>query len=95
MNRDDMEVIAKVCESLERKINDTMKGVVDNHDMLVTLNIMINIGTTILAKALIMVKDEDREQIEAIAFNAVGMKVEEGNAVVHSILAIQKAKHLQ
>ena len=53
---------------------------------------MVNVGTSLIAKALIMVHEEVRPHIQLVAYKAIDGKVEEGIAAVESLVAISKAK---
>jgi uncharacterized protein (UPF0332 family) len=92
MNKKDIEAIAEAIENDERHLNATMRALVEEHGMEVAINVMVNLSTTLLAKALLMAKDDDsRMHITFIAAMQVEAKLEEGEAAVDTVVAIQKA----
>lgn len=91
MEREDLDAIQKISESMELRTNDTMKDVLEQYNMTVAINVLINVATSMLAKALIMTPTEDRDHIGEIAVRIVQLKVNEGHAAVESLVAINKA----
>jgi hypothetical protein len=91
MNERETDAIQKISESLEKKVNDSMKDVLEQYDMGVALNVLINVATSMLAKGLIMTEPDNRENVQAVAFRITEMKVEEGQAAVQSLMVIGKA----
>ena len=53
--------------------------------------VLINIGTTMLAKAIVLVRPEHKDTVIAAIANAMSLKVREGEAAVESLMAIDKA----
>ena len=91
MEKREIDAIQKISESLEMRLNATLKDAIEQYNESVAINILINVGTSMLAKALIMTDPSNRDNVENIAFRIVQMKVEEGHAAVVSVLAIGKA----
>ena len=91
MDKREIDAIQKISESLEMRVNQTMKDVLEQYDMNVALNVLINVATSMLAKGLIMTDPANRDNIENIAFRITQLKVEEGHAAVESLMAINKA----
>ena len=91
MHDREIDAIKKISESLEMRVNDTMKDVLEQYDMDVALNVLVNVATSMLAKALIMTTPANRDNVENIAFRITQLKVEEGHAAVESLMAINKA----
>ena len=91
MDKREIDAIQKISESLEIRISQTFKEVMEQYDEGVALNVLINVGTSMLAKGLIMTDPSNRDNIENIAFRITQMKVEEGHAAVESLMAISKA----
>jgi hypothetical protein len=54
MDKRDIDAIQKISESMEVRTNETMKDVVEQYDMTVAINVLVNVATSMLAKALIM-----------------------------------------
>ena len=91
MDKREIDAIQKISESLEIRISQTLKDVMEQYDEGVALNVLINVGTSMLAKGLIMTDPSNRDNVKNIAFRIVQMKVEEGHAAVESLMAISKA----
>jgi hypothetical protein len=85
------DVIEKISESLEMRVNETLKDAIEQYDSSVALYVLVNVATSMLAKALIMTDPSHREIVEDIVGKIVKMKVKEGNAAVQSYVAIHKA----
>ena len=92
MYEDDIQAIKDICERIEEELNVTMREVLDEHHMGIATNVMVNVGTTLLAKALIMVQPELRPHIQYVAYKAIDDKIEEGHAAIESLVAISRAK---
>lgn len=91
MEKREIDAIQKISESLEMRLYATLKDAIEQYNESVAMNILINVGTSMLAKALIMTDPSNRDNVENIAFRIVQMKVEEGHAAVESLMAISKA----
>ena len=91
MDSRDAEAIQKISESMEMRVNETIKDVIDQYDLNVALNVLVNVATSMLAKAMIMTEHHRREHLQEIALRITQMKVEEGHAAVESMVAIGKA----
>ena len=89
---EDIELIREICDDLESQIMEAMRDVLDEHHMGIATNVLVNVGTSLIAKALIMVHAEIRPHIQLVAYKAVDGKVEEGTAAIESLVAISKAK---
>lgn len=86
-----IEVIKKIVESMEERMNNTMRDVLEQYDLGIATNVLVNIGTSMLAKALLMVTPEQRAHIQYVAYKAVDGKIEEGQAAIESLMVIGKA----
>jgi ribonuclease BN (tRNA processing enzyme) len=91
MEDKEIDAIAKISESMEIRNNEAMKDVLEQYDTHVAMNVMINVATSMLAKALILCHPEARAQVEYVAMKIVDGKVNEGHAAVASLMAIGKA----
>lgn len=91
-NHPDIEIIKEICEDLEYQVMEAMREVLEEHHMGIATNVLVNVGTSLIAKALIMVHPEMRPHIQLVAYKAIDGKVEEGVAAVESLVAISKAK---
>ena len=91
MDKEKLEAIHTTTDSLELRVNDTMKDVLEQYDPDVAVNVLINVATSMLAKALIMSDPEQRVHLAHIAERFTAVKVKEGHAAVESLMAIGKA----
>ena len=91
MDKRVIDAIHKISESLEIKVATTLKDAIEQYDESVAMNVLINLGTSMLAKALVMTDPNNRDNMENIVFRITQMKVEEGHAAVESLMAIGKA----
>lgn len=91
MDKRDFDAIQKISESLELRFNETMKDAIEQFGPEVGVNVMVNVATSMLAKALIMTSPDTRDHLSGIAIRLTEMKVEEGHAAVESLMAIGKA----
>lgn len=92
MDGETIKVIAEAIENGEDYLNSTMRKLAHEHGMEVAINVMVNLSTTLLAKALLMAKDDDsRVNITYIAAMQVEHKLDEGKVVVETATAILKA----
>lgn len=92
MDEEIIKAIAEAVENGEDYLNSTMRKLAHEHGMEVAINVMVNLSTTLLAKALLMAKDNDsRVNITYIAAMQVEHKLDEGKVVVETATAILKA----
>jgi hypothetical protein len=91
MDKREIDAIQKISEALEIRISQTLRDTMDQYDEGVALNVLINVGTSMLAKGLIMTDPSNRDNVENIAFRITQMKVQEGHAAVESLMAIGRA----
>jgi hypothetical protein len=90
MNKEGIAAVEKICESTERRINETLKDVIEQYDIGVAMSVLINVGTSMLAKAVILSGD-DGPQVKAITEHIMEEKIKEARAAVFSLMAIHKA----
>lgn len=91
MDNHDIDAIQKISESMEVRTNETMKDVIEQYGHTVALNVLVNVATSMLAKALIMAEPDRRDFLGDLAVRITQLKVEEGHAAVQSLMAINKA----
>ena len=87
----ELDTIKKIVEGLEERMNNSMRDVIEQYGPNVATNVLVNLGTTMIAKALILVHPEARPHIQYVTYQAIDGKVEEGHAAVESLMAIGKA----
>lgn len=90
MDKKGIAAVEKICESTERRINDTLRDAIEQYDIGVAMSVLINVGTSMLAKAVIIAGD-DGPQVEAIIEKITEEKIKEARAAVFSLMAISKA----
>jgi hypothetical protein len=91
MHEKELEDIEKIVEELEEYLNKSMKSVVEQFGTGVSTNVLINLGTSMIAKAMILVHPEARPHVQYLTHQAIDQKVEEGYAAVVSLMTISKA----
>ncbi len=87
----DVETIGRICEAMETRLNTEMADIIEKHDRGIAANVLINIGTTMLAKAIVLVKPEHKDVVIAAISSGISTKAREGEAAVQSLIAISKA----
>lgn len=88
---EDIKAIQQVCTEMEERLNREIRSILEEHNKGVAANVLINIGTTMLAKAVILVRDEHRNMVYDVVVSALNSKIREGDAAVESLMAIGKA----
>jgi hypothetical protein len=91
MHDKELDDIKKIVEGLEERLNKSIKNVVEQFGTGVATNVLINLGTSMIAKAMILVHPEARPHIQYLTHQAIDDKTEEGHAAVVSLMAIGKA----
>jgi hypothetical protein len=87
-----IKAISNAIDANEAYLHAKMKALIDEHDMQVALNVMVNLSTSLLAKALLLAKDEiSRAEIAYIAAMQVEHKLEEGEVILETATTIHKA----
>jgi hypothetical protein len=87
----EIDAVEKIAVAMDMRINDTMKDTVEQYDVGVAVNVLIQVATSMLAKAVIMTKHEHQAELAKVIAVMVRAKVVEGNAAVESMVAIEKA----
>ena len=90
MKEESHAAVEKICESTERRINETLRDAIEQYDIGVAMSVLINVGTSMIAKAVIIAGD-DGPQIEGIIQHITDEKIKEARAAVFSLMAIHKA----
>jgi len=91
MNDDEIQTIAELSEALELRNNEFFKSALEDFENHVVMNVLINVSTSLLAKALVMGHPESRASLLRVIFSILDGKVAEGHAAVVSLMAIDKA----
>ena len=92
MDKKDIQAITEAIEKHELQLNETMKHLIDENGIEATINVMVNLSTTLLAKALLMADDLDsRINITHIAAMQVEAKMEEAEAAFVTAGTIKNA----
>jgi len=92
MDNKTIKAISNAIDANEAYLNAKMKAFMQEHDMQVAMNVMVYLSTSLLAKALLLAKDEtSRAEIAYIAAMQVEHKLEEGEVIVETATTINKA----
>lgn len=91
MDKKEIDAIQKISEALDLQASKFMNDVLDQYDIAVTINVLINVATSMLAKGLLMTDPAGREKLAELALYITEQKVTEGHAAVQSLLVIGKA----
>lgn len=92
MDNKTLKAISNAIDAHETYLNANIKTLIEEHGMQVGMSVLINLSTSLLAKALLLAKDEEsRAKIAYIAAMQVEYKLEESEGIVESMTAIQKA----
>ena len=92
MDNKTLQAISNAIDAHETYLNAKMRVLIEEHGMQIAMTVMINLSTSLLAKALLLAKDEEsRAKIAYIAAMQVEHKLGEGEGIVETVTAIQKA----
>ena len=88
----EIEAIRGHTERMEDWVNNEVSKIVQDQSMGVVASILMNLGTSMLAKSVILAKDsEHKERIMEIIIKVLKVKIMEGEAAVESLVAVEKA----
>ena len=91
MKKKDIKALAKYTQELEEHINNVMRGVYDNESEGIAMNVLLNVGTSMLAKALLLAPEEVRDNLVGVVAMLIDAKMQEGEAMLESFKAIHSA----
>lgn len=91
----DLRVISNHCEDMEERMNKELQTIMENHGKGVLANVLVNLGTSLLAKAVILTREEHKDVIIQAISHAMAVKVSEGEAAVETLMAIDKAMQMR
>jgi len=91
MDNREIKAIKNFSESMEIGNNNLMKGIIERYSPEVAINVMVNVATSMLAKALVMTDPSNREHLEKFMIKLTQMKVVVGHAAIESVMAIGRA----
>ena len=92
MDKESMKAIVDNTNSIEDFVSHKINELFDQYGTDVSINIMVNISSHLLAKALLLAHDhETREKITYMAAIQVQAFIEEGSAAIDTHIAIHKA----
>lgn len=92
MHKEQIPELAAVVDALERHINNVVIEATEDYDIGFVVNLLINISTSMLAKALVMVDESSRPEIARIVSTMTRIKAQEGDAILTTSELIEKAK---
>ena len=91
MKKKDIKALAKYTQELEDHINTTMRRIYDTESESLPMNVLLNVGTTLLAKALLLAPEDARDDIVGVLATVIDAKMQEGEAMLKSFKAIHGA----
>ena len=91
MDKKDIKALAKHTQALEEHINKVMTDVYDNESEGIAMNVLLNVGTSMLAKALLLTPEEVRDNLVGVVAMLIDAKMGEGEAMLESFKAIRSA----
>lgn len=92
--QDDIRAVERHSDDMEEWLNYRLRQIVEANNVGVAASVLMNLGTTMLAKAIILARDKERKiDVIQIIGKVLNAKVEEGEAAVQSLQAIEKAMH--
>jgi hypothetical protein len=87
----DLSALDKAIQSIESQINVEMNEIVDEHGLHGLLTALVNVGTALLSKAIVLTQDEKRDLLITTIDMLVDSRVHEGDAAIKSSVIITKA----
>ncbi len=91
MKKSEMKALANHAMDLEDHINTVMRKILEKEGDDVAMNVLLNIGTTMLAKTLLLAPEEARDNLVGVLATLIDAKMQEGEAVLESFRAIRSA----
>jgi hypothetical protein len=92
MDKESIKAIVDNTNSIEDFISDKVAKLFHQHGTEVSINVLVNLSSHLLAKALLLANDhETREKITYMSANQVQAFIEDGSAAINTHLAINKA----
>ena len=91
MKKKDIKALAKYTQELEEHINTTMRRIYDTESESLPMNVLLNVGTTLLAKALLLTPEDARDDVVGLLATVIDAKMQEGEAIIESAKAIHGA----
>ena len=91
MKKKDIKALAKYTQELEEHINTTMRRIYDTESESLPMNVLLNVGTTLLAKALLLAPEDARDDLVGVLATVIDAKMQEGEAMLESFKAIHGA----
>lgn len=88
---EDIEIIQQICMEMEERLNNELRMILNKHGKGIATNVLINIGTSMLAKSIILVREEHRAMVYEVVVSSLNEKIKEGDAAVESLMAIGRA----
>jgi hypothetical protein len=88
MTEKEIDAMARLCEEIDAYMAGKLKEAIGSHDRIVVVNAMMNIGTTMMSKVLLMVDQDTRQGVMQTAISMIHDKTKEGDAMIRSVLAM-------
>lgn len=94
MNERELNLMAVLCEEIDQFISEKVRNMMELEDKLIAVNTMVNVSTTTLAKAMLLVREETRQAVMQTAISITYDKIKEGDAMVNALKAVLKAQSM-
>ena len=91
MKKSEMKYLDNHVVELDHHINSKMAEILNKHGDEVAMNVMMNLGTSLLAKAILLTPDDLQEKLEEVFAMMTDAKVKEGKAAIASLMVIGNA----
>ena len=91
MTKTELKALTKNTVELEEHVNGVIRALFDSEGETIAMNVMLNVGTSMLAKALLLAPEEARDHLVGILAHLIDAKMKEGEAVIESYRAISGA----
>lgn len=88
---DELTDLEKAIRAMELEFNHRLSALMDRHGLDGTLTALVNVGTGLVAKAMVMTPPESREKVLFTIHMLINARTNEGDAAVQSTLLISKA----
>jgi len=91
MTKSEMKALAKYTIALEEHINAEMRKIFDKEGDEIAMNVLLNVGTSMLAKTMLLAPESHRDDLVGVLATLIDVKVQEGGAMIESFKAIGNA----
>lgn len=87
------DAMREISEELDLMIHQRLDETIDAWDENIALGVMVSVGTSLIAKAVLLAPEEHVDNLGKLITKTIAMKLAEGRAALEGDKAIQKAKN--